>query len=415
MLIYQGKKNDFMKDMENDVLSNKIENYLLEKMHRHTNFNEKRSWDNSMQYMYKILNDDEIPNGSNVAIEYNIPQTSKRVDFLISGLDGNDKGNVVIIELKQWDKIEKVDGVDALVQTYTGNGIRQVVHPSYQAWSYASLIRDYSEVVQDKRIFLHPCAYLHNYARVENDPIDDAKYSIYTIEAPVFAKGDVNRLRSFIKKYIVKDDKNNLIYEIDNGRIKPSKSLQDSISNMVKGNKEFNLIDEQKVIYENILKLAKESKLDNKKRTIIIEGGPGTGKTVVAINLLSDLTNSGQFCQYVSKNSAPRSVFLAKLKGEIRKSSIDNMFKGSGIYTEAETNVVDTILVDEAHRLNEKSGMFKNYGENQIKEIINAAKCSVFFIDESQRVTISDIGSVNEIIRWASAYKSKVYKAELRS
>ena len=160
---------------------------------------------------------------------------------------------------------------------------------------------------------------------------------------------------------------------------------------------------------------AKKSKVDGKKRTIIVEGGPGTGKTVVAINLLSDLTNNNQFCQYVSKNSAPRNVFLAKLKGEKKLSSVDNMFKGSGIYTSSPKDAIDTILVDEAHRLNEKSGMFQNLGENQIKEIINASKCSVFFIDESQKVTISDIGSINEIAKWAKVLGSTAIKFELSS
>jgi len=151
------------------------------------------------------------------------------------------------------------------------------------------------------------------------------------------------------------------------------------------------------------------------KRVIVIKGGPGTGKTVVAINLLAQLTNEDQCTQYVSKNSAPRNVYQKMLKGQIRKSSVDNMFKGSGIYIDAENNSIDTILVDEAHRLNEKSGMFQNLGENQIKEIIHAAKCSVFFIDESQRVTIKDIGTIEEIEKWAFSFGAEIYYQELTS
>lgn len=131
---------------------------------------------------------------------------------------------------------------------------------------------------------------------------------------------------------------------------------------------------EQKVIYEEVLNEARQSVKDEKKRVLIIKGGPGTGKSVVAINLLAQLTKEDQFCQYVSKNSAPRNVYRKKLKGSIRKSSVDNMFKSSGVYTETESNMIDTILVDEAHRLNEKSGMFHNIGENQIKEIIHSGK-----------------------------------------
>ena len=123
---------------------------------------------------------------------------------------------------------------------------------------------------------------------------------------------------------------------------------------------------EQKVVYEEILYASRRTMEDQKKRVIIVQGGPGTGKSVVAVNLLAQLTNEDQFCQYVSKNSAPRCVYQKKLKGEIRKSSVDNMFKGSGIYTDAGEGIVDTILVDEAHRLNKKSGLFQNMGENPV-------------------------------------------------
>lgn len=184
---------------------------------------------------------------------------------------------------------------------------------------------------------------------------------------------------------------------------------------MLKGNREFIMLDEQKVVYEEILNESRQSVQDDKKRVVIVKGGPGTGKSVVAVNLLAELTKEDQFCQYVSKNSAPRNVYRKKLKGSIRKSSVDNMFKGSGIYTETDNNMIDTILVDEAHRLNAKSGMFHNMGENQIKEIIHAAKCSVFFIDESQRVTLQDIGRVDEIRKWAEEEKAQVTEMELVS
>ncbi len=415
MIVYDGTKEEFLKSVEQDSIATEIEENIYKKMHRSTARNEFRSWENSLEYMYKVLNDSKIPKDAGIAIEYNIPQTSKRVDFLISGFDLSNKGNVVIIELKQWDKIEAVSGLDALVETYTGNAVRRVVHPSYQAWSYSMLIKDYNEAVQSKDIILSPCSYLHNYRRQENDPLDESQYESYLEEAPAFTRGEVEKLRDFIKKSIRQGDQKELLYQIENGRIRPSKSLQDSLAAMLKGNEEFIMIDEQKIVYEEIINISKQSKKDCKKRVVIVKGGPGTGKTVVAINLLANLTSEEQFCQYVSKNSAPRSVYQKKLKGEIRKSSVDNMFKGSGIYTEAPLNGVDTILVDEAHRLNEKSGMFQNMGENQIKEIIQASKCSVFFIDESQRVTMKDIGSIKEIEHWAKKQGAQIYYQELIS
>lgn len=415
MIVYAGDKNDFLKSVVDDTIALEIERNIYEKMKWHVAAGEFRSWENSLEYMYKVLCDDEIPADAGVAIEYNIPQTSKRVDFLISGYDRQKLGNVVVIELKQWDKLESVDGLDALVKTYTGNALRQVVHPSYQAWSYAALIHDYNQSVQEKMIHLFPCAYLHNYRRKEQDPLDRDQYKEYLKEAPAFTRGQVRELRRFIKKCVVQGDRQELIYLIDQGKIKPSKSLQDSISGMLKGNKKFVMIDDQKVVYEEILSLARQSQKDGKKRVMIVQGGPGTGKTVVAVNLMAELTCEGQFCQYVSKNSAPRNVYRKKLKGEVQKSSVDNLFKGSGIFADASSNMIDTLLVDEAHRLNEKSGMFHNIGENQIKEIIHAGKCSVFFLDESQRVTLQDIGSVKEIKYWAEKENAEVFEQELKS
>ncbi len=415
MIIYDGIKEQFISNVENGTLSDEIEKRIEERLGRHTGKAEFTSWTNSMQFMYMILSDQEIPNNAGVAIEYNIPQTSKRVDFILSGYDASHKPNAVIIELKQWDKVHKVEGKDALINTFTGGAYRDVVHPSYQVWSYASLIRDYNEIVQDKDITLSPCVYLHNYKLQDDDPILDEQYQTYIDEAPIFARGSTMQLRNFIKKVVITGDNKDILYEIENGKIRPSKSLQNSLSSMLEGNKEFIMIDEQKVAYEKILSASMKSKNDDKKRTVIVQGGPGTGKSVIAINLLVELTKQGQFVQYASKNSAPRQVYSAKLKGQMKKSSIDNMFKGTGIYSSIEDGLINTILVDEAHRLNEKSGMYHNVGENQVKEIIHASKCSVFFIDENQRVTMSDIGSVAEIEKWAKLENSKVTKLQLTS
>lgn len=415
MIIYSGSKADFMVQVEEDTTAYTIRDNILEKMHRKTPDAEFRSWVNSLEYMYKVLNDDGIPRNSGIAIEYNLPNTAKRVDFLVSGYDAKRSANVVIIELKQWEKLNKVEGLDALVETFTGGRERRVVHPSYQAWSYAEMIRDYNEYAQIAGVNLWPCAYLHNYMRVQDDPLDDPIYKDYLDEAPAFAKGDVRKLREFIKRVVETGDDSEILYEIDNGRIKPSKSLQDAIVGMLESNPEFNLIDDQKVVFEHIMELSRQCERDGKKRVLIATGGPGTGKTVIAMNLLARLTQEGVFVQYCSKNSAPRTVYAKKLKGHRTKSSIDNMFKGSGAYVDAPRNAVGVVLADEAHRLNEKSGLYGNQGINQIHEIIHAARLSVFFIDECQRVTVKDIGSVGEIKRWAAVNGAEVYEEELTS
>lgn len=201
---------------------------------------------------------------------------------------------------------------------------------------------------------------------------------------------------------------------IENGKIRPSKSLQDTLSSMLQGNEEFIMIDDQKLVYETALETARKSYKDGNKRVLIVKGGPGTGKSVLAINLLVKLTNENMVCSYVTKNAAPRNVYATKLSGDFRKTRINNLFKGSGSFVESAENEFDVLIVDEAHRLNAKSGMFQNLGENQIKEIVHASKFSIFFIDESQRVTLKDIGSVEEIQKYIgkSNAESKIMELE---
>ncbi|KKB35221.1 DUF2075 domain-containing protein [Bacillus thermotolerans] len=415
MIIYEATKEEFLSDVFDDQLVNNICKNYTDKIGR-INEREVRSWDNSMQYMYRVLSDQEIPNDAGVAIEFKIPHTSKRVDFLISGLDRKSRQSVVIVELKQWEKVEKVQGKEAIVKTALNRGLHETTHPSYQAWSYAALIKDYNENMQQKDTKLYPCTYLHNYLNQgAKDPLTDPIYEYYIKEAPVFVKGDSGKLRDFIKRYIKHGDNKEILYMIDKGRIRPSKSLQDSLNSMLQGNQEFVMVDDQKVVFETALQLANEALRTNTKQVLVVEGGPGTGKSVLAINLLVEATNRSLVAQYVTKNAAPRNVYATKLKQNFRKGHIDNLFKGSGSYIQAPKDEFDVLIVDEAHRLNEKSGLFSNLGENQIKEIMNASKLSIFFIDERQRVTLKDIGSIEAIKRFSEELGGNITTMKLES
>lgn len=413
MIVYQETKQQFLNDVRLDLIEDKIEEKVREKLHKKTAHNEFLSWMNSMQYMYKVMEDKRIPKDSKIAIEYRIPNSNKRVDFIVCGEDEKQRESAVVIELKQWQHVEKVESKDAIVKTQLQGRLTETNHPSYQAWSYVSLIEDYNEDVRKYRIHLQPCAYLHNYRLDEQDDLTDSCYEYYMEKAPVFTRGDTDKLAFFISKYIKKGNPD-VLYHIDNGRIIPSKSLQDSLSSMLKGNQEFTLIDEQKIIFEKALEIAKKS--TNRKKVYIIHGGPGTGKSVLAINLLVAILNLSQNVMYITKNSAPREVYRKKLtEGKYRKAYVDNLFKGSGSFTESEDDDFDCLIVDEAHRLNEKSGMFQNLGENQVKEIIHASKTSIFFVDDFQMVTTKDIGSTNEIKKWCKFFDAEVYEDTLLS
>lgn len=414
MLVYEGIKAGFIDDVNLNRIVDKIyDKYRL--FFGRTSESQLNSWKNSMQYMRGVLDDREIPDNAGVAIEFNIPTTSKRIDFILSGRDFNRKDSIIIIELKQWETCTAVEGKDAIVSTFTGGGVREVAHPSYQAMSYANLIKDFNETVQLDEIGLYPCAFLHNYDLRDDDPICSSQYQEYIKEAPMFGTNDFEKLRRFIKKYIVEGDDRELLYKIENGRIRPSKRLQDSLVKMLQGNKEFNMIDEQKVIYEDAIRMAIDTVASNSKNVLVVQGGPGTGKSVLAINLLVELTKRNMTSFYVTKNAAPRAVFRDKLKGSFKMAYINNLFQGSGQFTDTEKNEVDVLIVDEAHRLNAKSGMFQNLGENQIKEIINASNFSVFFIDEDQKVTLKDIGSVDEIKKYANELGAGIRVVELES
>ena len=415
MIIYEATKESFVEDVVQDKIEENIDNKYFEKIGHHASKSERRAFNNSMQYMMKVLIDTNIPNNSGIAIEYKIPNTSKRIDFIISGKNENKDNAAIIVELKQWTEAEEVSGKDGIVKAYTGGGLREVAHPSYQAWSYSTAIEDYNETVQQHKIELQPCVYMHNYIWVEPPTILSDDYKYYIDRAPVFIKGDVEKLRDFIKKHIKYGDDKETLYLIENGKIRPSKALQDALSNMLKGNREFVMIDDQKVVYETALEMARKSYRDGKKRVLIVNGGPGTGKSVLAVNLLVNLTNENMNVSYVTKNSAPRNVYAAKLSGEMRKTRINNQFKSSGDFVDDDKNIYDVLLVDESQRLNAKSGMFQNRGENQIKEIISASKFSVFFIDESQRVTMKDIGTIDEIKKHISEAGAEFDELELES
>ncbi len=411
MIVYLSTKDDFRAE----VLSNRIE----EKVHaefqrvlgRKVGQSELSAWRHSLDHMDRVLDDAAIPSDSGVAIEFNIPQTGKRVDFILTGLRDDGQRVAVIIELKQWESAALTQK-DAIVRTFIGGCDREVSHPSYQAWSYAMLVEDFNETVRLDPIHLRPCAYLHNCE--SGEVINSARYSHYTDLAPAFLRDDATRLREFIKAHVKKGDSGETMYRIRDGRIRPSKGLADHLASLLQGNREFYLIDGQKLVYETALHLTEVAQ-DGPKQVLIVNGGPGTGKSVVAINLLVELTQRERVVKYVTKNSAPRAVYESKLAGTMRKSRISNLFVGSGGFIDTEPDIFDALVVDEAHRLNEKSGLYCNQGENQVKELVASSRLAVFFLDENQRIHWKDIGRGEEIRKWANHSGAVVTEMALES
>lgn len=411
MIVYNASKGSFVQDVKENLIADKILKLIREKGLNAGQENEFNAWQNSMQFMRNIVDDPEIDDDIEVAIEYNIPQTSKRVDFIIMGSDKEEKDNIVIVELKQWTKAEVVDDdMHFSVRTYVASDNRIVCHPSYQAYSYSKFISNYSQNVQDGEIKLIPCAYLHNYSPMYKPALEAEIYKDWYTAAPFFVRDESRKFAEFVKKYVTRKSKDgDLLYLIENGRIRPTKSLQDSLSTMVKGTPVFDLLDEQAVCFDMCKRTMLQCQKDRKKRTIVIQGGPGTGKSVLAVNLLMHFLNESLNTAYVTKNSAPRNAFLSILtKNNAHKLvDINHLFRSPFGMCAVPNNGYDCLIVDEAHRLVKQMYRDTN-GENQVKECIAASLLSIFLIDEDQAVTTKDIGSIAEIKHWCEALNSRM-------
>ena len=415
MIVYNSCKGQFIQDVRTGVIAPKILNLIREKGLNAGQDREFGSWHNSMKFMRDIVDDRDIDDDVQIAIEYNIPQTSKRVDFIIIGSDQEGKDNIVIVELKQWTKAEVVDDdMHFSVRTFVANDNRIVCHPSYQAYSYSRFISNYSQVVNSNSINLVPCAYLHNYLSRYKSALTANIYKEWYTSAPFFVMDEVQPFIDFVKKYVTrKSSKGDLLYLIDHGRIKPSKSLQDAMSTMVRNEPMFNLLDEQAVCFDLCVRAMLQCLKDHKKRTIIIQGGPGTGKSVLAVNLLLHFLLCDCNAAYVTKNSAPRQAFLSILSRNKAEGIADicPLFRSPFGLSNVPANAYDCLIVDEAHRLVKK--MYGDWsGENQVKECINASLLSVFMLDEDQAVTTKDIGSIQEITKWCKELGSNIVMRE---
>ena len=410
MLAYLATKDQFLLDAP--TIEDKVKNAVKRKLGHSVGDSEYASWRNSLgNAMYHAMNTDDIPGDAGVAIEYRVNGRAFRIDFMLSGKNELGKESLVIIELKQWTKVE-FSKLSEHVYTFLGGGLRDTPHPSYQAWSYLSHLKMYNEYIYDTGVSVNACAYLHNCE--DSTVMNASRYEERLREVPVFIKGQGPELRSMISANIKEGTGTALLERIDAAVIRPSQQLADSVGSMLRGREEFVLLDEQKTVLEKIVKASNDS-LTGQKRVLIINGGPGTGKSVISINALARLTGQRLNARYVTPNAAPRAVFEAKLKKIFGKADIRSLFSGSGSFTETSAGSFDTLIVDEAHRLKMKSGMFKNLGENQVKEIIKSAHTSVFFIDEAQKVTWSDVGEISMIEEQAGLAGALVERLELTS
>jgi DUF2075 family protein len=411
--LYSGTSQQFIEDTYQNQIAEKLRIAFFEHFRYYPSPGEVGSWRNSLRAVSQVFQYANLLDHG-VMLEYQLPLSSKRLDCIICGKSEAEIDNAVIIELKQWEKCEEADGENE-VTTWVGHAKRELLHPSVQVEGY----RDYLESTHtafyegEHPVCLDACAYLHNYSHDPNDVIFSPKFQGPLSRCPVFTADDVPKLKDHLVERLVKGDGVEVLRRIEQSKYRPSKKLMDHVAQVIRGKREYVLLDDQRIVFDRILSLAKAGFHDKQKATLIVKGGPGTGKSVIAINVMAELLSKGYNAQYATGSRA----FTEVLKKRIgRRGQIQFNYFSS--YGHAERDAVDVLIADEAHRIRETSvNRFQRKedqtGLPQIEELMNAAKVGVFFIDDYQVVRPKEVGSVQYIKQFAEGKGYKVFEYQL--
>jgi hypothetical protein len=234
------------------------------------------------------------------------------------------------------------------------------------------------------------------------------------IEAyPLFTADDVDNLGDYLVSKLERGQGLSVLQRIEESKYRPSKKLMDHVAQMIRNRKEYVLLDEQLVVFDKVVATARQGFHDKQKTVIIVKGGPGTGKSVIAINLMAELLSKGYNADYATGSAA----FTETLRHRIGPRG-SAKFRYFNSYSTCEPNGIDVLIADEAHRIRETSNdrftpRSKISGLHQIEELLESAKCAVFFIDDFQVVRPKEIGSVEHIRKYAQLRNCKVFEYEL--
>jgi hypothetical protein len=412
MRLYSGTSKQFITDAVKNQIADKLGNAFFQYYRRKPSIGEFHSWQNSLTALSNLFQfAGLVDNG--IMLEYELPLTSLRLDCIICGRDSQAEDRAVIIELKQWSDTEPTD-LENEVLTYVAGRKREVLHPSVQVSRYKNFLADqHTAFYEEDHIKLDAIAYLHNYSYKASDAIFDEKFKKSLDDCPIFTADESDSIIAYLKERLDEGEGETVLKRIEGSEYRPSKKLMEHVSKMIKEKSEYVLLDDQLVVYDKILTLVKNSFHDKDKHVVIVKGGPGTGKSVIAINVMADLLNQGFNAQYATGSRAFTST-LRKIIGT--KGSVQ--FKYFNSYMKAEANQIDIIISDEAHRIRKSSN--NRYTKKtdrsekpQIHELLNAARVSVFFIDDKQIVRPDEIGSVNYIKVTAEEFSYQVHEYEL--
>lgn len=415
MRLYAGSSQDFVRDTTQNRIADLLRDAHQAHFHYPPSHSEVNSWRNSLSQLSLVMHAANLDDHG-VMLEYQLPLTSLRLDCMITGHTAEKLGSAVIIELKQWQKCNFVDADDLMVETYVGGRDRYCLHPSAQARQYRRFLADQNEAFHGTgALDLVACAYLHNYLAHQDDALLHPKFDDVRGQAPLFDKTEVPQLISFLRGKLEGGDGMVVLDRVEKSQLRPSKRLMDHVKHVIHQEPRFVLLDEQQVVFQRVLASVRTGLERTKKQVFLVHGGPGTGKSVLAINLMSELSGQGKNAQYATGSKAFTQT-LRKIVGAIAAQQL----KFFNNYGQAEPGAVDVLICDEAHRLREYSHhqytpASKRTNKPQIQEILEASKVSVFFIDDRQVVRPGEVGSSELIKTFAAKNDCELHEHKLEA
>ncbi|MEV5709985.1 DUF2075 domain-containing protein [Actinoallomurus sp. NPDC052274] len=246
-------------------------------------------------------------------------------------------------------------------------------------------------------------AYLHNAADLD---VQDLFTLATTERTRLFTKTRRGAFLEYLRAQFAPDSGAGAADRFLDGAIRPSKQLLKLAAEEIKNREQFTLLDEQRLAYEMVQHAVRKARRSDTKEVVIVTGGPGSGKSVIALSLLGDLSRQG----YSVLHATGSRSFTQTMRRHVGKGSsrVKNLFKYFNSFMDAERNSLDVLICDEAHRIRETSAnrftkATQRTGRPQVDELIAAARVPVFLLDEHQVVKPNEIGTVEAIKSHAAA------------
>ncbi|MFD3482105.1 DNA/RNA helicase domain-containing protein [Streptomyces sp. NPDC058665] len=361
---------------------------------------EIRSWERSLPALVNALIEaglDEVE----VLIEYSLPLTSKRADAVLAGVHPvTGEPSYVVVELKQWSAAypEEDEPLLCRIDAYA----QPVLNPIEQVRGYCEYLLSFNGALELMPRSLAGVAYLHNATEFGAAGLravaEDLRGRMYTGEQR-------GAFLNFLRSRLAAKPGAQAADVLLDAKVRPSKQLMSVAAAEIRDREQFVLIAEQRAAYEQVMSAVRKAKQSNHKQVVVVTGGPGSGKSVIAMSLLGELYRRG-----VSALHATGSQSFTKTMRRVagaKKREVQQLFKYFNSFMDAEPNDLDVLICDEAHRLRKTSANrytkaeFRT-GRPQVAELIDAARVPVFLLDQHQVVRPGEMGTKDEIKRAAT-------------